>query len=384
MSGMSQNEYVGFTGDNYAFAEPKGDVIAFTVGDTWYDLFLMKSTDGGETFTKTIIWQHPYPMWQPGMPTDTFYCADGAHSLVIDDNDMVHVAFGISRSLADDNSTYLFPFVDGIAYWNENMPAFSNNINALSPYGDQGSELVEDYNLIGWTQDVNGNGEIELLDDIGNYWLGLSSMPQLVLDDLNRMFLVYSSATETYHNGFRNYRHIWVRASPDGGDNWGIFTDITSAFIHTFDECVYPACSPTSDDYIYLVYQSDNDPGTAVWGAQHDYTDNKIMFSKILKEDLLITGIPQNTVPFSDYDVGQNYPNPFHYYSEVKVNLRKVADLYLFVTNLAGQKVFENFKPNAKPGMNVLKIDGGGLTPGIYFYTVSAGGYSVSKKMIVE
>ena len=59
--------------------------------------------------------------------------------------------------------TYLVPFVDGIGYWNEDMPAFSNNLNALSPYGDTGSELIQDYNLIGWSQDVNGNGQLDLL-----------------------------------------------------------------------------------------------------------------------------------------------------------------------------------------------------------------------------
>ena len=384
LDGMSQADYVGFSGDNYSFAEPKGDVIAFTVGDTWYDLFLMKSTDGGETFSKTIIWEHPYPMWQLGTQADTFYCADGAHSLVIDNNDIAHVAFGISRSFADASSTLLFPFVDGIGYWNENMPSFSNNLNALSPYGDTGSEMVEDVNLIAWTQDVNGNGEIELLDEIGSYWLGLSSMPQLIVDDLNRIFLVYSSVTETYHNGFQNYRHLWVRASEDGGDSWGAFIDITSEFIHTFHECVYPACSPTSDDYIYLTYQADENPGTAVWGAQHEYVDNLIMFSKIPKQDLLITSIQEKPYAMYNNDVSQNYPNPFQTFSEVRVNLRKTGDLHLYVTNLAGQKVYETFISNAKPGMNKLQIDGSRLTSGIYFYTVKAGEASVTKKMIVE
>lgn len=384
LDGMTQNDYVGFTGDNYTFAEPKGDVVAFTVGDTWYDLFLMKSIDGGETFEKTIIWEHPYPMWQFGTQTDTFYCADGAHSLVIDDNDMVHVAFGITRTNSDDANTYFYPFIDGVGYWNEDMPTFSNNLNALSPYGDPGSELIVDHNLIAWTQDVNGNGEIDLLEEIGSYWIGLSSMPQLIIDDQDRLFLVYSSATETYNNGFKNYRHIWARASMDGGDSWGIFTDITSEFIHTFDECVYPACSPTSDDNIYVLYQADPDPGTAVWGSQHDWVENKVMFSKIPKADLLITGIEENKKSLNEYDVSQNFPNPFHSFSEVKVNLRKEANLAFYVTNLAGQKVIESSIANAKPGMNKLKIDASGLTPGIYFYTVQAGESSVTKKMIVE
>ena len=381
---MTSDDYAGFTGDNYTFAEPRGDVVAFVVGDNWYDLFLMKSTDGGETFEKTIIWQHPYPMWEYGMTTDTFYCADGAHSLVIDENENVHVAFGISRNYSDDEATYWFPFVDGIAYWNETMPAFSNNLNALNPNGGTGSELIEDYNLIGWTQDVNGNGQIELLEEIGNYYIGLSSMPQLILDDLNRMFLIYSSATETYESGTKNYRHIWARGSEDGGVSWQGFFDQTSGLEHIFDECVYPSCASNSDENIYLVYQSDNEPGTAVWGQQHPYVDNKAVFMKIPKSDLLSTGINENQNVLNNSDVSQNYPNPFSTVSVINVNLKTQSELHLEVNNLTGQKVYETEVINGEPGMNKITIDAGHLKPGVYFYTVKAGEASATKKMTVK
>ena len=59
------------------------------------------------------------------------------------------------------------------------MPAFSNNLNALSPYGDDGSELVEDYNLIAWSQDINNNGTLEIMDEIGTYYVGLSAILNL-------------------------------------------------------------------------------------------------------------------------------------------------------------------------------------------------------------
>ncbi len=110
----------------------KDDVVAFVVGDPWTGLFLMKSEDGGSNFDKTTIWDHPYPMWTWGMPTDTFYCADGAHAAAIDVQGIVHVAFGISRVMAESENTFWYPFVDGIGYWNENMAGFSNNVNALS------------------------------------------------------------------------------------------------------------------------------------------------------------------------------------------------------------------------------------------------------------
>jgi len=66
----------------------------------------------------------------------------------------------MSRVLHEETGTSynLFPFVDGIGYWNEDMPPFSNDLHALSPpqYGYTSTELEQDFN---YTSDLN-----ELLD----------------------------------------------------------------------------------------------------------------------------------------------------------------------------------------------------------------------------
>ena len=384
LDGMGSDYYVEYTGDTYNFAPPKDDIIAFVVGKSWYDLFLMKSTDGGETFEKTLIWEHPYPFFDPQnmIVTDTFYCADGSHTCVIDMDGMVHVAFGINRAYSNGTDSYWFPYVDGIAYWNENMPTFSNNLNALNPYGHPDSELIEDYNLVGWTQDVNNNGQSDLLDEIGTYYIGLSSMPQLVLDDNNQLFLIFSSATETYDNTVANYRHLWARMSPDGGSSWNEFLDLTSGLIHIYDECVYPSCAANSDDNIHLVYQTDVEPGVSIWGTLHAAVDNKTMYMKVLKTDII--GIDERGQLIYEYDVSQNYPNPFNSTSVVNVNIKKTTELCLEIVNVMGQNVSKVNAGVVQPGMNKITIDATELTPGIYFYTVKAGDSSVTKKMIVE
>ncbi|MBC8486166.1 MAG: T9SS type A sorting domain-containing protein [Bacteroidetes bacterium] len=382
---MSSSYYAGFTADDYEWAASDDDLVAFLVGDTWFDLFLMKSADGGDTWEKTIIWEHPYPFWS-GTVTDTFYCADGAHHLAFDSQGMAHVVFGINRAYSDGTSSYWFPFVDGVAYWNESMPTFSNNLNALNPYGHPDSELIDDYNLIGWTQDVNGDGEITFVgtgtENIGIYYLGLSSQPQIIIDDNDLIFVVYSSVTETYDNGMQNYRHLWERTSWDIGA-WGDFSDLTSNLIHIYDECVFPTCAPVSDDYIYLIYQTDDEPGLAVRGDLDPYGDNNINLMKVIKNDIM-PGINENEQTIYDYDVSQNYPNPFSETSVVNVNVRKSCGLSLEITNLTGQKVQGIKTLEAKPGMNKLTINAGKLSSGVYFYTVKAGENSVTKKMIVE
>ena len=297
INGLGSAYYNGFDGDTYEFAFPKGDTIAMLIGHDWTDLILMKSTDNGNSWTKTLVWEHPYPLFDPNnmIVTDTFYCADGSHSIALDNSGKVHIAFGINRAVCDGSIQYWFPLVDGVGYWNEDMPVFSNNLNALSPYGDPGSELIEDYNLIGWMQDINGDGVLDILDDVAAYYMGPSSMPQLVTDDQYRIFLLYSSVTELYDQGSQNYRHIWARGSNDNGLSWGDFIDLNSDLIYIFDECVFPSCSPTTDENIHFLYQGDNEPGLAVRGDLDPFGENYIYHYSIEKADIIIPD-PGNTL----------------------------------------------------------------------------------------
>ena len=54
------SHYAGFGGDAYSI-DAKGDTVAIVISETYTDLFLLKSTDAGATWTKTIIQKAPIP-----------------------------------------------------------------------------------------------------------------------------------------------------------------------------------------------------------------------------------------------------------------------------------------------------------------------------------
>ena len=101
-------------------------------------------------------------------------------------------------------------------------------------------------------------------------------------------------------------------------------------------------------------------------------------------KDEIISSVEENNAPVYDYDVSQNYPNPFTGMSTVEVNVRKSAPMSLEVVNMMGQRVFTVDAGVVKPGMNIIEIDATKLTPGVYFYSVKLGEAAVTKKMIVE
>jgi hypothetical protein len=387
LNGLNSNYYTGFSADMYEWATSNNDNIAFLVGDAWRDFVLMKSTDGGDTWNKTVIWECPYPLFNPAAPfeTDTFYCVDGAHHLAFDSEGKVHVVFGINRARGAADGTEWYPFVDGVGYWNESRPTFSNSLEALNPYGEDGSELVEDYSLIGWMQDTDGNDTLDILTTDGAqglYYIGASSMPQITITENDEIYIVYSSTTEYYNDNFQNYRHLWARYSPNG-DFWGKFVDLNADLIHTYDECVFPSLASKSDDYFYLIYQTDDLPGLAVRGDLDPYSNNTIWFMKENLDDIFV-GNKGNLTPVYDYDILQNYPNPASDLTIVKVNIRHNTNLTIDVVNMLGQKVMTVDAGRVKPGMNQVELNVSDLSPGTYFYTVRAGEASVTKKMLVE
>jgi len=375
LPGMDSTMYNGFYLDGYAFAEPLDNTVAFIVGSRQTDMFLMKSTDNGASFEKTIIWDNPCDTI---LPQDTLCHPDGSMAIALDPSGKAHVAFGIINSWYDGN-WYYDPMVDGIGYWNEDMPAFTSNYNALNPQGGAGSEMIADYNLIAWTQDMNGNGQIEI-DEVGNYLVkGISSMPQLIIDEDNSVFLVYTSVTETFNNGVQNYRRLWCRASPDGGNTWGEFHIMCNDLIYIFEDFIFPSCAAKTNDCLHCVFFHDVEPDLNIFCET--YVENSVKYLSIPKDE--IVGIkPVTNKP--GFNVSQNFPNPFTETSVVIVSLNEPAQISVDVLNLLGQKVTGTRHFKGKTGVNNLKIEKGGIASGVYYYNVRTGGNSVTKKMIIK
>lgn len=345
---IGPDHYLAFTIGAYTWAEPKGDVIAFVAGDYLTDLVLMKSMDGGDTWQKTIIWQHPYPNLEIfSVNTDTFYCNGGSMSVALDNFDVAHVAFGLSQvySSTIQDTIWYNPYADGIAYWREDMPPFKNTMNSLNP-----DSLSTCDNLIGWWVDINNNGTMDVVSPTSYPALGMSIHPVLTITEDAEFYLVFSSISEIYNNGIEDYRHLWLRYSPDFGCLWGNFVHLTSDIIHIFDECVYPSVAPNVSDYLQLVYQHDIEPGLAI-GGDDPFTENNISFMNVgfwekgfndqkgifvdfrINQDSIFEG---DTVQFQNLSCGCPFPILFTWEFEGGIPLSSLEQHPSVVYNVAG------------------------------------------------
>lgn len=267
------------------------------------------------------------------------------------------------------------------------MPAFSGTFDALNPYGEEGTELIEDYNLIGWSQDMDGDGEITFvgssIENLGRYYVGLSSMVQLTMGSSNELYVFFSSVTETFDNGLQNYRHLWSRVSTTGGTSWGHFTHLSEGLIHIFDESVFPAVAQNMDpESIFMIYQQDTEPGMAVAGDEDPFGDNFWVFSEISKDE--ITGIYDQKNHQQLFEVSQNYPNPVNGSTIIAFEMKKSAILSVEVVDITGRKILDLPDQYYNYGIHSLEINCSGFSKGVYFYTLKANKEEVTRKMVVE
>ncbi len=383
---INSDYYSGFHADDYVWAESRGSTIAFTVSSPWHDWIVMKSTDNGDTWQKIIIWEHPYPMWDwdNTITTDTIWAPDYSADIAIGSDGMVHAVCGLTRVAHTEPGTSftVWPFTDGIVYWNETMPPFTaeNQHRALAY-----ENLVEDETLIGYVVDTG----TQLLPDFVTYpELGICTMPSIMVgSDDNTVYIAWSALAPGYDNGQTNFRHIFRRYSSNNGvaGSWSSIFDIDTEITHWLHECIYPVLAgdinyTSEGKEFHLIYFTDGFPGLYFLNnpTQNDPDDYTIYhYSEVIPG----TGIEKNTEFF---DVAQNVPNPANRTTVIKVKVSESSKLSLEVVNILGQQITFIDKGEVNRGMYDFKIDVSSFKSGIYFYIVKAGNSSVIKRMIVE
>ena len=98
----------------------------------------------------------------------------------------------------------------------------------------------------------------------------------------------------------------------------------------------------------------------------------------------VITGIENNyDVVVSDYTLEQNYPNPFNPSTTIRFTIPESGLVTLKVYNLLGEEAAELINSEMTAGAYNYNFNASSLTSGIYFYSLQAGNFSVTKKMIL-
>jgi len=83
------------------------------------------------------------------------------------------------------------------------------------------------------------------------------------------------------------------------------------------------------------------------------------------------------------YVLYQNYPNPFNPSTTIKFALRQDSKVNLTVFNILGEKVAKLINQEMKAGYHQIKFDASHFASGIYLYSITAGKFVETKKMVL-
>jgi len=367
--------YLGFGGDVYSI-DARGTTIAIVAGGLDHDVVLVKSTDDGDTWTKTIVHDFGIPLYESSTTitdnngdsvADTIESCDGAVHVLLDNSNNAHVFYGRMRVFCDDPSAGLsyFPYTDGLMYWNEGM-------GSAAPV------------MIAAVKDLNGDGMMNIYTDpagavlgMGSFFRSLTSFPSAGIDASGTIYLTYSSlfegindAGEGYDTGNgvlipptsagKSFRHQYVMKSCDGGATWGNAMDLTSpdgSSTYDYLEGVYGAMAPdVANGFIHIIDQEDNAPGHGVSTTttpDPQAGPANIKYYKIPTADLLCTSGINDSENMSFINL---YPNPANGSVNIVMDVKSAAKASFKVYNVVGAVVAQ-FDQNLNSGSNTVKMD---------------------------
>lgn len=156
----------------------------------------------------------------------------------------------------------------------------------------------------------------------------------------------------------------------DGNVLWGA-TGISTLLSEKYDMVGYNRGGASV--YTWVDNRSTMSNGTGVWAQS-------INSSGIL--GTVGISITSSQVP-DKYTLKQNYPNPFNPTTNIRFEIPVKSFVKLAVYDMLGREVKTLVNKELSAGSYTAELSGSDLTSGIYFYTLNAGDFSETKRMVL-
>jgi hypothetical protein len=179
----------------------------------------------------------------------------------------------------------------------------------------------------------------------------------------------------------------------------GTHGDVTAGDNYWSREVTFPPFSPLAVEYKHganwgdIVNTTGNDNENSVGTNHHIIMDPHMVSATVIDsfgvmgthelQDVVL-GIKEisSNAP-ETYSLLQNYPNPFNPTTMIRFSLKETGIVTLKVYNVLGQLVTTLVNEQKPAGIYEYNFDASSMSSGIYFYTIKAGDFTATKKMIL-
>jgi hypothetical protein len=196
------------------------------------------------------------------------------------------------------------------------------------------------------------------------------------------------------NNVFAGTNNYGIYLSTNNGTNW------TQTYINNLDIlslAIYGnnIFASSGTDGVFV----SNNNGTN-WTQRNEGFGNAVVNALCISNNYIFAGTFINSVyrrplsevigikPISEqvpahFALEQNYPNPFNPTTVISFQLSVAGQVVLKVYDVMGREVQTLVNESLKPGTYEASFDGSSLNSGVYFYKISAGEFSETKKMLM-
>ncbi|KAA3608424.1 MAG: T9SS C-terminal target domain-containing protein [Calditrichaeota bacterium] len=327
--------------------------------------WIAESNDGGATWTYTQVIDE---LWNNG--TQYFVSNFGQYGSVFDAQGTFHAVYnGYGQAAVGADTAVIVP----VLYWNDRDKAIVEV--------DGGLGRDTSFSALA-TGPYPGNGIGNAYPSIatnGDYVAVVWQKPET--DESGNLIFAKDFPGDSTSGIFST--DIWIATSTDGGATFSApkYLAGTTGTSETFPNLTRSIVMVDDKMYVDLLYYVDNSPGVSLFGegsaAMGDWVYERI-------EVDFVTGIGDGEFVAQGFDLKQNFPNPFNPTTEINFTLKAAQEVTLEVFNTVGQKVavlLNNQK--MKNGLNKVTFNANGFASGVYYYTLTAGDLTSTKKMVL-
>lgn len=398
LAGSSPSDFINPS----VVADKKGFYIVYilVLNDGKTQVALKLSTDGGvmfssENVTSLDVEVKDYPVIAVDsnmihVAFSKYVSSNGSYSLKYFRSTNFGSTFSESYSWSSVNSVYDYPSIavlDGnlvLAFHELNGSnydiAFVASTNNGITWGsfkeitnDAGTQAFPSVSITGshvnivWEDSRYGHYDIfsRRSTNLGSTWLNEVRLTSNSANQRKPSVITNGTNVHIVWDDDRDSTEIYYLSGTNYGASWQTAQKITSnPFLS-----VRPSIT-LSDNTLYVVW-SDNRLGKSKIYFNKNPTGNAIGIQNINSE------IP------ADYLLSQNYPNPFNPVTNIKFAVAKTGMVTLKVYDISGREVARLVNEELNAGTYNVDFNASHLSSGIYFYELTSGNFTGTKKMVL-
>jgi hypothetical protein len=186
---------------------------------------------------------------------------------------------------------------------------------------------------------------------------------------------------------------LWMAKSTDNGLHWSEAENVTNTeTTGELTEFGYPSeaaleagvhlANQGMDESVGVFYQM-MDPNVKLIAENDGYEDYKNwVYVGVYENEWEYVAIGKEIMP-SAFTLKQNYPNPFNPITQIQYEMKSPGQVNMELFDIRGAKVRTLINENKPEGSYEFTFDGSQLSSGVYFYRMTANGFTKTRKLVL-